>query len=386
VTGPYELTPLEIACGFVMPARRPMAPLPNLARETTPRAAFELAITEALQRPPCLVSFSGGRDSSAVLAVAATVARREGLTLPVPITHRFPAAADTDESAWQEQVVTHLGLDDWVRLEVAGELDCVGPVASDVLRRHGLLWPVNAYFHVPILDAAAGGTVMSGIGGDEAFSSSSWARQIAVLTGRIRPEPRDVLRVGLALSPAPVKAAYIRRRLPAFCAWLQPEARRSAQAWVAADLAREPVRWRTRYRHLAGSAVIQAGLASLDALAQDAGAAVAHPFSDARFLAAIAAMPPDQRPRSRGDALASLVGDVLPEALVRRSTKASFGEVFWGDEARSVMAGWHGEDVDPSIVNIERLRAEWSGPAPDPHTVALLQSVWLRQTQKAARV
>jgi asparagine synthase (glutamine-hydrolysing) len=77
---------------------------------------------------------------------------------------------------------------------------------------------------------------------------------------------------------------------------------------------------------------------------------------------------------------------VLPEALVRRSTKASFGEVFWGDEARTAMAGWDGQGLDPSIVDIERLRAEWNAPAPDPHTVALLQSVWLLETQKAARV
>ena len=43
------------------------------------RGALEAAVLPALQRPPCLVSFSGGRDSSAVLAVAADVARRHGL-------------------------------------------------------------------------------------------------------------------------------------------------------------------------------------------------------------------------------------------------------------------------------------------------------------------
>lgn len=363
-----------------------MPPLPDLAPSTTPRTALELPILEALERAPCLISFSGGRDSSAVLAVAATVARREGLPLPVPITHRFPAAAGTEESSWQEEVVSHLGLDDWVRLEVAGELDCVGPVAGEVLRRHGLLWPVNAYFHVPILNAASGGTVMTGIGGDEAFSPSSWARQIAVLTRQIRPEPRDVLRVGFVLSPPTIKAAYIRRRLPSFCPWLQPEARRVAQRWVAADLAREPVRWRTRNRHLAGSAVLQTGLASLAVLARDANVAVIHPFSDARFLAAMAALPREARPHSRTEALRSLVGDLLPEALVERSTKASFGEVFWGEQARALMTSWDGDGVDPSIVDVARLREEWSSPTPDPHTVALLQSVWLTQTRNATRV
>ena len=66
------------------------AALPETA--ATPRAAFEAAILPGLRRSPCLVSFSGGRDSSAVLATATAVARREGLPLPVPITHRFPSA------------------------------------------------------------------------------------------------------------------------------------------------------------------------------------------------------------------------------------------------------------------------------------------------------
>src|SRR5262249_39115635 len=158
-----------------------------------------------LRRGPCLVSFSGGRDSSAVLAVATAVARREGLPLPVPITHRFPAAAMTDESRWQEEVVDHLGLEDWIRLEGANELDAVGPVATASLRRHGLLWPSNAYFHAPLFEAADGGTVMTGVGGDEAFVPSSWSRQLAVLSGRVRPHARDVLRVGFALSPLPLK-------------------------------------------------------------------------------------------------------------------------------------------------------------------------------------
>ena len=126
------------------------------------------------------MSFSGGRDSSAVLAVAAHVARREGLPLPVPITHRFPSASDTQETEWQEQVIRHLGLDDWVRIDAAGDLDCVGPVAIETLRRHGLLWPCNAYFHAPIFEAAAGGAVLTGVGGDEAFSPSSWAQAFAV--------------------------------------------------------------------------------------------------------------------------------------------------------------------------------------------------------------
>jgi hypothetical protein len=37
-----------------------------------------------------------------------------------------PAAA---EDHWQERVISHMRLDDWLRIDHGGELDCVGPVA-----------------------------------------------------------------------------------------------------------------------------------------------------------------------------------------------------------------------------------------------------------------
>jgi hypothetical protein len=101
VSGPGApaLSPLEVASGLVLDPRRSRARLPSVRQGTTPRAALEAAVLPALRRSPCLVSFSGGRDSSAVLAVAASVARREGLPLPIPATNRFPGARLTDEAA-----------------------------------------------------------------------------------------------------------------------------------------------------------------------------------------------------------------------------------------------------------------------------------------------
>jgi hypothetical protein len=73
------------------------------------------------------------------LAVAVEVARRHGLADPIPATIRVPAAQRADESAWQERVVAHLRLDDWLRVEFTDELDAVGPIARTALRRRGLL-------------------------------------------------------------------------------------------------------------------------------------------------------------------------------------------------------------------------------------------------------
>ena len=95
----YQLAPLEVATGLVLgvdPRREVVAPRLDVAE--SPLRAFERAVLPALRRGPCLVSFSGGRDSSAVLAVATGIARREGLPLPIPVTNVFPGAATTDES------------------------------------------------------------------------------------------------------------------------------------------------------------------------------------------------------------------------------------------------------------------------------------------------
>jgi hypothetical protein len=95
------------------------APLPLSEARVEPLAAFRAAVRAALERPPCLVSFSGGRDSSAAVAVAADVARGEGLPLPIPATALFLESAESDEFYWQEQVVRRLGLDEWLRVDEA---------------------------------------------------------------------------------------------------------------------------------------------------------------------------------------------------------------------------------------------------------------------------
>ena len=130
-------------------------PLPA-AGSTRPGTALRRAIIRALDRPPCLVAFSGGRDSSALLALAVDLARREQLPAPVAVTLRFRHAPEADESHWQELVIRHLDVHDWERLEFDDELDFVGPWAQQVLKRHGVVWPANAYVHLPMLARVSG--------------------------------------------------------------------------------------------------------------------------------------------------------------------------------------------------------------------------------------
>ena len=66
----YRLAPLEVATGLVLGVD-PKSEVLRQGEATTGSAlrSFENAVLPALCRAPCLVSFSGGRDSSAVLAV-----------------------------------------------------------------------------------------------------------------------------------------------------------------------------------------------------------------------------------------------------------------------------------------------------------------------------
>src|SRR5271163_872523 len=153
---PLTLTRLERASGYLIEEQAGAPPLPPPAAGSA-RDALADAIRPALLRPPCLVSFSGGRDSSAVLAVACDVARREGLAAPIPATLRFGGAGQTDESSWQERVIAHLQVAEWERIELTTEVDLLGELAQRFLSRHGLHWPPNTHLTTPVCERARGG-------------------------------------------------------------------------------------------------------------------------------------------------------------------------------------------------------------------------------------
>jgi len=371
---PQRPTPLEVASGLMFGFAPPES-LPKVSED--PVEALEAAILPALLRPPCLVSFSGGRDSSTVLAIGVRLARREGLELPVPATNRFLGSDGADETERQERVIVHLGLTDWVRFEFADQLDSVGPIAMKVLRRHGLLWPFNAHLHLPLIEEACGGSVLTGIGGDEAFGRPRWARAAAVLSGHARPRPRDVLAVSLAASPAGVRRTVLSRRDPIVLPWLRPEAQQEMWSLWAADVASEPLRWQQRAAWCRRLRYVRIGLQSLEQIAARHRVEVHSPFVDARFTAAVGSLPGDRRFLSRLAAMRELFGDLLPEDVLARRTRSHFNNAFWSTHSRELAGRWNGEGVDATLVDPEFLREEWSKPGPNGQTFMLLQSAAL---------
>jgi Asparagine synthase len=359
------LRPLDVATGIVLGAPRRPAPLPARSA-ATPLEALERAVLPALRRAPCLVSFSGGRDSSAVLAVATRVARREGLPDPIPATNRFAAAPAADESAWQERVVAHLGLGDWTRLTFEDELDAVGPYAQRVLRAHGLLWPFNAHFHLPLLEAAGEGSVLTGVGGDELFTAACGP------VGGSRP--RAIARTLFELAPYGLRRPVIARRSPFTLPWLTPRGARAATAAAASHDAAEPRAPRRRLAWARGMRSLAVGPRSLAAVAAMTGAAIAHPLLDPGFWAAVAHAAGPRGFDGRRHGMQALVGSLLPADVIARRDKASFDEAFFTGTARAAAAAWTGGGVPADLVDPGALAAEWERPEPLAQSFTLLQA------------
>ncbi|MGH3611028.1 MAG: asparagine synthase-related protein [Pseudonocardia sp.] len=379
----YRMTPLELASGTVRGIDATVAPLPTAPAGLTTRAALEDVMLRVLQRPPCIVSFSGGRDSSAVLALATHVARREGLPLPVPVSVRFRSCASADEDSWQELVIGHLGIADWIHLVFDDELDNIGPYSRAVMERHGLLWPSNAHFHLPIVEQAPGGTLLTGFGGDEMLETPMlWRRVNQVLARQIPLACRDLPRLAVAYGPAPMRRAALRRRLGdvAPLPWLRPGARRQLATAIIRDIAAEPVRWdastdigwwRRRYRRVVET--------SLQCVADVHGVAVSHPLADEMVLAAMAREGGRTGFTDRSAAMEHVVGDLLPERLTARPSKAVLTGVFWNRYSTEFAGRWDGAGVDPDIVDVDFLRQMWTAAdrPPDGRTSSLLRSAWL---------
>lgn len=383
VSRPSWLTSLELASGIPLGEQPDAAPLAPAEATLGARLALEEATRRCLVRGRCVIGFSGGRDSSALLAVAVHVARREGLPLPVPATLRYRDVPKAEESAWQELVIRHLALDDWVRLEVDDEHDFLGPVAQPVLRRHGVLWPPYFHSYQPLMALAAGGVFVTGTGGDNLFAGWRWGRLEPVRRRAVRPGMGDLGRLALIASPPLVRRVAARRH-PLPCTWLTPGALREVKARWFAHYAAEPVRWDDRVGWLVRQRGLALAVSTLDVLGHDCGATVANPLLDRQFLATLARRGGRAGCGDRTAVMRALFADVLPFEVLSRTTKAQFGPCLWRGASQRFAAAWDGSGTDPALVDVRRLGAEWAKPFPAPASMSLLQQAWLAGQPRVA--
>jgi hypothetical protein len=372
-----ELDPLEIHTGILLNQRRTPAPFDCGGFDgSTPERALEDTLIPALQRTPCLVAYSGGRDSSALLAAATHIARTHGLADPVPVTLRFPEHPRTEETSWQELTVGHLGLADWLILEADLDFDVIGPAAQSALRKHGLYWPPNAHNLLPLLRLASGGSLLTGNGGDELFSPWIWVRVARIRRGRMLPTRMDIKPLALSLlSGAARRTAY--ERFSRFGpTWLTLAAARRLRGRVAADL-RFAGSWRAELELYFGSRFREVAADTFRRFADEAGTTLVEPFFDARYVRAVGHHAPREGFKSRSQAMQVHFGKLLNDRVIQRTDKAVFTEISAGARTRAFADAWGGAGVDPSLADPEAVRAVWRSERPSMQSLPMLQAAFL---------
>ncbi len=378
----YEMDPREVAWGWV----------PGLVDDPTdgdadvgegPVEALERIVLEALQHPPCFVEFSGGRDSSALLAVAVQAARRAGLADPIPVTWVYPTVPEAQEDEWQQKVIRHLRLDTWERHEILDESDLVGPTATDSLRRRGLLWPPTLHTRSVTWRHCRGGSVINGNGGDEILGIRRSTPLAGLLARNVRPRRRATVQAAKSMLPKAVRRRIVATELwrSGDRRWLRPAARRRYVDAIAADAAEEPFAWSASVLHHLRLRSSRLGTHNLRTEAAAHGVAFVQPFLDPRFVRALAHAGTRFGYPGRTAAMKALFGDLLPDDVIRRTSKADFTRVYFGDHTRRFVDRWTGEGVDPELVDVERLREVWRSERPHAGTAALLQQAWLKANE-----
>lgn len=378
----YVMSPLEIARGVVLdhdPPRRRPEPRQGPAKEV--RAVLEDLLREALTLEPCVIAFSGGRDSSALLAVASLVARREGLSLPLPVTRRFPDLPETDETVWQERLVRHLDLQDWVVLDLDDhELDLIGPVAAPRLREHGVVWPPLMHVDAPLLHVARGGVIVDGEGGDQVFGMELHriAPVAALIDRRRPPTPRHLARAAATVAPAKIRRRAARRSLATMgTSWLRPDALEHLVEDLARDVAAQALRWDDSIRGFRLHRAREQALHNRNVIAAHHDVAYLHPFLEQPFLDALARRGGWRGLGSRTRAMEALFHDVLPRSVLGRTSKARFNSSILGADSRDFAASWDGNGVDTDLVDPEALRTAWLSDRRHARAFPLLQAAWL---------
>jgi asparagine synthase (glutamine-hydrolysing) len=370
-----RLAPIEAATDDGI-GEAPLEPdLPPADRASTPLEALQEAILPALERGPCFVMFSGGRDSSVVLAAAVWAARNNGLPLPVPITHVHPGYPETEESDWQRVVLAHLRVTEHVRHLYGDDFNLLGPAMRESVRRNGIMAPAGGHLLIPTLEEARGGSLVTGIDGDALFNGGGFGPlRAAIRSGRLFL--RFPLSVARAMAPIGVRERVARARDNPAPAWLTPPNAARYMLLRAHHKATEPFRWGPYLQWLVRQRRLAALRQTTATLAAAYDVAVFHPFLDRTFLSTMASVGGLLGFGDRTSALRSLFGTLLPNDVLERTTKAVFTRPYFGGDVKDFARDWDGSGVPRDLVDPDILRDIWLSEWPDARTGLLLHAAW----------
>jgi hypothetical protein len=176
---------------------------------------------------------------------------------------------------------------------------------------------------------------------------------------------------------------YVAQILVDEMAWVRPAHR----ARLAEQRAREIVALRRRYaRYLDGlwaSRLTQGTHDRVGVAAAESGAELLSPMQAPTVLAALARRYGWVAPTSRSAAYREIAGELLPEALLQRTSKGVASSSFVGPHTRAWLEAWDGDGPDAAEVDGREVRrlllalADGSGVGGDARVTALVARAWL---------
>lgn len=380
------LTDREIAYGFplgmsesLIPKNRPLR---RRGSSSNPIDVLDEILLEALRKTPCVVTFSGGRDSSLLLARAAMVAKKHGLPAPVALTHRYPAEdVDAQETEWQNRVVDHLRVLDlpleWVINDVTTEFDILGKPLTDLLAANGRpFFPPASGSSLFDYNFAAGGSLVTGEFGDELFANSRsyrFRRSLSELRTPSRNSIRSIVRP-LLRSMRSVDAEEI--AILTGITWLTEDARRELLASFK-EASDDDFGWKSEVRRKLDTRALSVSIMTRDRIAGLFGSTPVDPFLDPRFIESWCSYI-GYFGVSRNQSMRILSDGLLPDSVIEREGKAFFNRSRFGEDTKNFTTNWDGAGLDLPEVDVGLLREAWKQNLVTLQSAILLQHAWLQ--------
>jgi asparagine synthetase B (glutamine-hydrolysing) len=346
------------------------------------RSLFEILIsriTKRLDSRPCYVEFSGGCDSSLVLAAAVRACRRIDHDPPIPITYRYPLLPVTHENDYQDAMLSYLNMSATV-FEITNEFDLLGPAAQRGLREFGVVWLAPFVASGDVYRSLEPGLFLSGEGGDEVLGPRRIAGMYRAAEAFRRGKFSSVAgNVMATFGPRPIRTRRINRGA-------------AVSPWIAES---ERVRFAQQVRRVFNPPLLPGSFADyylqmptvllarsqLEAIAAWTGHTFSAPLMDPEFVHAVGDLTPAAQLRNRYRVLRYHFSEQLPPIILNRLSKSYMQSVAINDHAREFARHWDGQ-IGDSVVDADLLRAHWLQEDQDnvsASTYLLLQSAWLQQ-------
>jgi asparagine synthase (glutamine-hydrolysing) len=138
----------------------------------------------------------------------------------------------------------------------------------------------------------------------------------------------------------------------------------------------ERLAWWRAFRYL------EVAIAGLGLTAADTDVRLVHPLFSAQVWAEVARTAAPRGFAGRTEGMRRLFGELLPDQICARGSKARFDEAFWSSRSRAFARSWDGSGVPEEWVDASALAEHWAGEHPRAHSFTLLQAAWLASADR----